>query len=692
MSALRRLRLHQRAYLVVTRRHVERDSTQGGTAQPSPVQARPRNLPVEGIGRTDRLKGGPYDDLYWYEGKRPGLAWPISLYCFDGAGVVAGAVDETPHAEQAAAAAVDAVRQALSLEIPHGLGRAHRGMQDHFDLGLALREAIASADLALRNRAQASRDPSVPGSCSLLAVAVRSNRAAVAWIGQCACYLYRGGNCSVLTDELQAEPAPEGPGGHVLGEVLRPYVRTFAAEIGDVLALATSGVRDQLLGPSEVGTVVAESSSLEGACERLIVEARMRGSRGTNSVVMLGVGLEGGTRLAADPKRDPLPFMLALRAALPLEAAAQDPVSGLHALLGPARSQPGQEQEPEPPQQRAGTFGHDEPAARASGPAPPRRDGPWSAPGPRPAPVDIEVAPGARPRGPHSRGAKRWLVGLLAVFAIGAGGAGLYWFAWGRGPTGWAPGPASSAFDAGTPTPRGLAAPESTAAPEFAVSVKPSDGAVVASLNEDAPGPIELVGQEQTGIKWLDLFRHRLSPGDSVTIAMPRPAPWSPLFQADGIALHFEPLEEGGVAWSQGTRLADLPRGCAVSIEGARVYLADRRANILLVVKAAPDEESEAAPGAAGAPSATGATGPAATGEPSDIGLPPTAERGPSSSRPTSRASGGSAAATGGATQPGAGGGTNLERIMESATKSGTAPTAADTKHSGRDPAEEIAE
>lgn len=682
---------------------MDSDSTQGGTTQPSPVHARPRNLPVEGIGRTDRLKGGPYDDLYWYEGKRPGLAWPISLYCFDGAGVVAGAIDDTPHAERAAAAAVDAVRQALSLEIPHGLGRAHRGMQDHFDLALALREALASADLALRNRAQASRDPAVPRSCSLLVAAVRSNRAAIAWIGQCACYLYRAGTCTVITDELQADRAPESDGGHTLGEELRPYARTFAAEIGDVLVLATDGVRDQLLGAGEVGNVVAESSSLEGACERLVVEARMRGSRGTNSVVMLGVGLEGGSRIAADPTRDPLPFMLALRAALPLEAAAQDPVTGLHALLGPARPQAEQEREPTPPQPRPETIEYAEPAARRSSPATSTPERPRAAPKARPAPADIDVEPASRPRAartatanrsaPVERRAPKWLLGLLAVVAVCMAGAGLYWVTWGRGSVGWPSRAAPVVPDPRVGVAPSLITDDVAPAPEFAVDVKPSDGALIATLNDDAPGPIELVGQEQTGIRWTDLFRHRLSPGDSVTIAMPRPAPWSPLFQADGIALRFEQLDEGGVAWSPGTSLADMPRGCAVSIEGARVYLADRRANILLVVKAAPDEDLEPALGAAGAPSATGATGPAATGEPSDIGLPPTAERGPSTPRTAPRASGGgSATPSAGSTGPNTGGASNLERIMESTTKSGTAPPAtANTKRGGRDP-EEIAE
>ncbi|HQK94575.1 MAG TPA: hypothetical protein PLD23_13775 [Armatimonadota bacterium] len=624
------------------------------TSGPTGSKARRLLLRVEAIGKTDRLKGVPYEELLWYEGRRAGLPWPSVWWWLQGIGIVAGAADETPLAEQAAAVAVDQVR--LALRTPQGMAQSRRSLDEGPDLALSLRNAMIWANRALRESAQGQADRRATVGASVACAAMRGNKTAVAWIGDCRCYHVRGQTCSLIDDPVGAstspgvphlDPSPVTPAtgtpdsGLGAADDIQPCVRELDVEVGDVLVLLSPGVRHVLDGPDDIARYVAEADSLEEACERLLVDARMKGSRGTNSVVMMGVAPDRTGQSVADPSRDPLAFSVALHAAALPPGTTLDTLGCVRQLLGleaPKEEAPPAPAEPAPPAASAEappmpqTEVVTPSAARTPEPgiidatlvrehvisngltaSPPTESGPAAHPQPMeppPPPTEEQILAEQslrRPVQPPSAG-RRWQIGLAAALILIAMGGPAAWHFGARARNTGAPSPPEPAKAEGAPaTPRapGMGAalterPEAEApsppaparngdAGAYAFELAPNaDGrGVTASLNDGAPGPVDVVLQRfrQNAIE--EVARQRLKPGERVALPLPRDAYPTSLTQKQGIRLCFTVDSSGDLAWAPSGKIV-LPKSGSVSIEDSKIYLVHRLSPIILAVKALP--------------------------------------------------------------------------------------------------------
>jgi len=571
-----------------------------GSARPplgGPIRAQARRLPVETIGRTDRLRNAPYQDLYWYEGRRPGLPWPSTIWRFEGAGAVASAADPSPHAEQAAAMAVDSVREVLSRRSLGDLTKAISAPEGGADLGEFVRGVMTSALDTLRMRAAAGGDDKVPTACSLLTAVVRGNRAAVAWVGGCAGFLVRGGECRRLGEDAGDHGAPSPPFSSASGASAPLRSVDFGIESGDVLVLASDEVAQHVHGPAEVGRWVADLGSLEEVCEWLLVEGRGRGSRLTNSVVILGIDLHESGKTISDPSRDPLLLPIAIRQRALPEGPTPEELAEREFRRQSRTAVPAVEPEEgapiaSPPAAEATTVSAEERGARASAPGP----------------VEV-IEPGEPARLPRRKprnGGRRW-VALGLVFVVLASAGALCLWQWQQGwpllgalqdtlgvktsPTDALAGPGPKA-SAQAPAAAGAVVEEPG---EYVLTLTPEGSVVSASLGESAAGPIEVVIQEYGPSGPQERSSDRLEPGREQTIALPRSAANSVLLRDGPIRLRFLVEPQGGLAWASSARLSDLPRGTVVNLDDARAYLADRSSPVLLVVRVLG-----AAPGSSG--------------------------------------------------------------------------------------------
>ena len=629
------------------------DSTSGQTGS----RARRLLLRVEAVGKTDRLKGVPYEELLWYEGRRAGLPWPSVWWWLQGIGIVAGAADETPLAEQTAAVAVDQVR--LALRTPQGMAQSRRSLEEGPDLVLSLRNAMIWANRALREAAQGQSDRRAATGASVACAAMRGNKTAVAWIGDCRCYHLSGQKCSPIEDaergstgagQLSLDTSPAAPRADEpatgLGAVddIQPCVRELEVEVGDVLVLVSPGVHRLLDGPDDIARYVTEADSLEEACERLLVDARMKGSKGTNSVVMLGVAPDRTGQSVVDPSRDPLVFSVALHAAALPPGTALDTLGSVRQLLGleapkeeappaasgaePASPVSGASAEPPPmpqtevvppvttrasePEVVEATLVREHVVSDGLEPGPRAEPGPVAAPppvGPPPPPTEAQILAEQslrRPVQPPKAG-RPWQAVLAALLVLIAIGAPVAWhFTAGAGstaardvtelatpdstqPAATAPSPAPAATPA-QPAAEGppAAAPvDNGDAGVYAFELKPDAGGVVALLNDGAPGPVDVVLQRYYPNAAQELIRQRLKPGQSVALALPSDAHPTSLTQKQGIRLCFTVDSSGDLAWAPSGNIV-LPKSGSVSIEDSKIYLVHRLSPIILAVKALP--------------------------------------------------------------------------------------------------------
>lgn len=576
-----------------------------------PVLPRPRVLHIEAVGRTSQILGAPYQELYWFEGRRTALPWPSTLWHFDGAGAVGSAVNDSPQALHAAAMAVDAARTALALHLPEELSKSRRAPTDSAGVMQEVLGAFQQVGAVLHNRALASRDPQAEEAYSLLVAAIRSNRAAVAWVGDCACFRLRSGECVVLHDEgapdggAGAEPGPfrtplrEPDAGHSAssgGDAAALHRCSAAVETGDVLVLASSGVRQYAHGPEEIARVVSESSCLEEACERLLVEARRRGSPSVDSVVMLGVALERTGLALRDPERSPFAFPLALQAvALPEGADPENP-PGMDRLLR-RLPEAAAEAPPEPESAEVPTVGVvPDPAGAPE----------VVAPTPRVAvvetPASVHEVADYPPMAKEAGGLRWWSVLGVLAFVAAAAAIGYGWRSWTA--AGSSPSPQPAASEPLPEEPPAAIAPVPVAAPEYAVRVAPAQGGLSVSLSVGAPGSVEVILQEMHGEQVREAARLALPPGGSVLAGVPRSATGSALLQPGGFALRFERSPEGGLAWTESDAPGALPEGLAASLSEGKAQVRDVRGAAVLVVKVpeAPSPALPGVPGASGAP------------------------------------------------------------------------------------------
>ncbi|MBD3174744.1 MAG: hypothetical protein GF320_06175, partial [Armatimonadia bacterium] len=304
-----------------------------------PLRTRQRAWRVRGAGRATSIPGQPYQDTYWFEGHRPSLSWPIALWCFDGAGAVGSPIDGTVQARATTAAAIDALRRSLALQIPEGVARAQRGISDAFDLPAALASAMREALEYAANRAVASRDPTTPSATGLVVAGVRSNRIVAIRSGAGDAVLLRESRAIPLFD-AHAESELEGSGlrrteTDGVGEGHFETV-TVDAAAGDVVLVVSEGLASSAAIAETLCQVLAASATLDDLCERAMLELAPPETEDREASVALGVGLEEGGSLGWEDQPDPLPYALAMRTTREREAPLGSVMTRMKALLGGA--------------------------------------------------------------------------------------------------------------------------------------------------------------------------------------------------------------------------------------------------------------------------------------------------------------------------------------------------------------------
>jgi serine/threonine protein phosphatase PrpC len=151
---------------------------------------------------------------------------------------------------------------------------------------------------------------SAPGSSSmattLVACALRFDRAVVAHAGDSRCYLVRRGHATVLTRDhtfaneqvrlglLSAKDAAESPNRHVLsrslGSDLFVGVETSEHQVyaGDVLVLCSDGLHGSVEA-SEIAVLVSNDAALDKAAHKLVALASQRDASDNISVQVIRV-------------------------------------------------------------------------------------------------------------------------------------------------------------------------------------------------------------------------------------------------------------------------------------------------------------------------------------------------------------------------------------------------------------------
>lgn len=547
----------------------------------------PPALRVEGAGRSDRLATAPYGELYWFEGRRAGFPAPGRWWRFDGAGIVGTPVKANAASEAAAAAAVDAARLSFAL--------GHTGPQAGPDLHGPKRvvtKAIHAANTSIRARAAASGQP-VPHTCSLLVAAVQGGMAAVGLAGEGGAYLIRGRICVPVARVAQNyteegdQPNDDATGG-LLGEAeeAAPVVWTFGLRSGDLLLLFSGGVQATVGDPDLIEDFVGECSSLEEACERILIEAKLRKAEGPNSVVLLGVDLDPTSTLFVDPARDRLPYYVALRGAEMQGTPGHAQLTSGRELL-----------------QLMGNGGL--PNARALGPS-------AFVPNPPPASPEVPAPPSPEPaRGyePERRSARSvWhtiSTGLMVAAGLVIVGASVWLMMRNGGPPPSLTEGAVANTEAAAPTtaeegqplgPASAAAEEGESA--FSVDFSGLGSTLHARLGVSAPFPVELVIQSARkgsagtadGLVWTELKREVLEPGESVVFLL-EALRGSHFDSPTGVTVSAR-YEDGRLEWDMTDPMA-MPEGIVASILAGKLHLADRERGLFIVLRPLPLESPE---------------------------------------------------------------------------------------------------
>jgi serine/threonine protein phosphatase PrpC len=566
-------------------------------------QATGQSVRVEGAGRSDRITSMPYGELYWFEGRRAGFPSPTRWWRFEGAGIVGTAVQPTAAYEAAAASAVDAARQSLSL--------GFQGPQSGPDMRGAVRvvtKAIRAANQGIRGRA-ASSDQPVPHTCSLAVAAIQRGVAAVGVVGQGGAYLIRKGMCVPIQQIAQnfshdaddeddgVEESGETRAGALLGEdeTVSPSLWSLETRSGDLLLLLSGGVHASVGDPDELEDFISECSTLEEACERILVEVKLRRADGANSVVLLGVDLDPTSSLFVDPSRDRLAYYIALRGAEMQGTPGQPQLASGRDLLQLMNSGglPGNRAlGPSSPLPRADDF----PAATPMT-EPPEPDAQVSEPLPTPTPSRQRAKP---------EGAPLWrkiLNGFLAFLGLAIAAVAIWWTITPRKPPPSLVPPEEPAQTTPsqptaetqpepkpvqTPVPPALDAEEEE--PAFMIDLKGLGSTLYAGLGMYAPFPVEIVIQSvrsgadgtEEGLVWNELERQVLKPGQSV-IFTSEALRGSNFDSASGVTASVRYVD-GQLEWA-GDEPATVPDGVVASIFAGKVHLADRQRGLFIVLR-----------------------------------------------------------------------------------------------------------
>jgi len=226
--------------------------------------------------------------------------------------------DEGVESNGLLAAVLDGMGGHAAGEIASGLAAdelARRYADSAADPGESLARAVRAANQAVYSAAR--RNAAVAGmGTTCTALVVRGGLAWCAHVGDSRCYLVRGGDIFLMTEDHSAvmalvrdgiisrDEARQHPDKNVISRALGSHSdvevtvwpRPFVVRPGDQFLLCSDGLYD-LTSDDELGAIVRELPP-HLACERLVALARERGAPDNVSVVILAV---------PEPRRDNAP-------------------------------------------------------------------------------------------------------------------------------------------------------------------------------------------------------------------------------------------------------------------------------------------------------------------------------------------------------------------------------------------------
>ena len=200
---------------------------------------------------------------------------------------------------------------------------ARRYAEPGRDPGETLADAVRAANTAVFQAA--SQDPALKGmGTTCTALVVRGGMAWCAHVGDSRCYLVRGEEIFLMTEDhsavmamvrngaLSRDEARQHPDKNVISRALgsHPAVdvtvwpRPFVLQPGDRFLLCSDGLHD-LASDEDVGRIVRENPPHQ-ACERLVDLARERGAPDNVSVIVLGMP-EAGSDSPRSTREIPVP-------------------------------------------------------------------------------------------------------------------------------------------------------------------------------------------------------------------------------------------------------------------------------------------------------------------------------------------------------------------------------------------------
>lgn len=181
-----------------------------------------------------------------------------------------------------------------------------RGAPKNEPLAGLLHSLVQRANARVFETAVANGITSAGMATTLVACALRYDRATVAHVGDSRCYLIRQGKTTLLTDDhtvvneqvklgiLSAEEAAEGENRHILSRSLggRLFVGVETSETvvlpGDVLLLCSDGLHASL-APGDISKAIASHPELKAAAQSLVELANQRDGNDNISVQLIRV-------------------------------------------------------------------------------------------------------------------------------------------------------------------------------------------------------------------------------------------------------------------------------------------------------------------------------------------------------------------------------------------------------------------
>ncbi len=169
-----------------------------------------------------------------------------------------------------------------------------------------LHDLVQTANARVFETAVATGISGAGMATTLVACALRYDRAAVAHVGDSRCYLIRQGKTTLLTEDhtvvneqvklglLSAEEAAEGDTRHVLsrslGGSLFVGVETSELQVlpGDVLLLCSDGLHGSVT-PADISQTMGRQPDLKGAAQSLVALANQRDGNDNISVQLIRV-------------------------------------------------------------------------------------------------------------------------------------------------------------------------------------------------------------------------------------------------------------------------------------------------------------------------------------------------------------------------------------------------------------------